>query len=359
MNSQKFLDSIVFLVTTFIILLASTVWFWMDTTPKQDRYIPTESLNIINFHKKEHKAQPVTYTISSSTSQTIELTESDIKNATYNIWSDTEKVTLKDGKFESVNNHIGSTINKFAFDDLRKTGKKQAIVSIVTSRADSMEEIFLVAKNDMNIYTKRIDLVVGEGNTMRKIKSIGIDADGVITFDLEVLGPNDPHCCPSISGLYKYKFTLDGEELIWINETSDWKTYKNEKYKFNYPAFYEISHQGNGAVSFQNSKKCVQLEIQGKGAGIPVGCRNTSFSFQNEMRLAREGEEGSVMKVDGIPSYIIRKIISDYFEYIAYIPANPDKDNEFFMLRIVGTSDQTKIAEKEFGGILNSFKFTK
>jgi hypothetical protein len=47
MNPQKPFCSVVFLITSFIILLAFSAWFWVYATPKQDQYqIPLENINI-------------------------------------------------------------------------------------------------------------------------------------------------------------------------------------------------------------------------------------------------------------------------------------------------------------------------
>lgn len=149
-----------------------------------------------------------------SASSFSDVTVEDINNAKYKVWG--EDVTFVDGKYATTDpqNLISSTIDFSAIGDVNRDGKRDALAVTTTSRADSIDELHLLIKFGNIIATKPLDIPVGKGNSVRSIKSLSIDSNGIINLTMDILEPNDPHCCASIHATHQYRFLHDKLVLI-------------------------------------------------------------------------------------------------------------------------------------------------
>ena len=159
------------------------------------------------------EAMQATSTAAVAPSAGPDINQSDIYNATYSVWGNSENVTLENGEFKSTNPNdlIYSTVEYFALGDVNGDGHRDGIVAITSVKADSEDEVFLVTKQNGQVVTTPLAVPVGQGNTMRSVHDITINSP-VITMSLDVLGPNDAHCCASIHGTYSY--TLVNNALV-------------------------------------------------------------------------------------------------------------------------------------------------
>lgn len=146
-------------------------------------------------------------TVATSTAMSKEndVTIEDIDNAEYLVWDRAERVDLINKKYEDLSKHIRSDVALHAIADLDRDGIKDGLVVITTSRADSVDELFLIKKVNGLVITKPIGLPYEECKRyecadieMRNINDIKINSNGVATIQADFLSPDDAHCCPSI-----------------------------------------------------------------------------------------------------------------------------------------------------------------
>ncbi len=225
-----------------VIVFVGTIWLGMNFW---DEYKEIEKVTKETSIIQERFGLNLENTITPSQKQKIEfgnqnITEDDIKNGEYAVWNNSEVIKFKDGKYENNTEMILSTMSKPIITDLNGDGVNEGVVSVVTSRADSMQELFFVSKKNDHIYTYVVVIPTENSDTVRNIKNIRVDK-GVVALDLDILSPSDPHCCPSISG--EYKFTIRDGILVKVDaDNLKWKTYQNEKYA------YQIDYPGNYSI---------------------------------------------------------------------------------------------------------------
>ncbi len=142
------------------------------------------------------------------------LMDGDIDNGTYKIWSGTETITLNNGAYTDLTNHIHSELTTFRLGDIDGDGIREALVVLTTSRADSIEELFVVRKIDGKVIGNPLNVLLLDGNSMRGISQITIDDQGTIALTIDAMKPGDPHCCPSVHGVYNYKFSNGALHLV-------------------------------------------------------------------------------------------------------------------------------------------------
>ena len=138
-----------------------------------------------------------------------ELTEENIKNATYNIIASKRYVKLSSGSFNEIidgENFIAGIVeNKYAFGDLDNDNINDAAVVIYSNYGGSgvFEELAIIQDDFYWTGTPIGDRV--------KVNSISIE-NKIITLNLLVHGENDPMCCPTVPQTIKYK--LIGTKLV-------------------------------------------------------------------------------------------------------------------------------------------------
>jgi len=195
-----------------------------------------------------------------------------IKNT--EIYSDAfkEKVQLVDGRYErsypeGVSElYVVMSDDKFVFGDLDNDGLEDvAVIAYWSGGGSGTWRELTVLKNEMGhpLFITSKDL--GDRTI---INSLTIDS-GVITIDMTVHGPGDAMCCPTLKKVAKYK--LAGTELVEIiDETADWKTYRNEKYDigFQYPDSWVLDDKEALSVDLPDqTKNFIQINISNGVSG--------------------------------------------------------------------------------------------
>ncbi len=199
--------SLLILVSTFLVLLGVGVWMY--------------------FEKGDANK--------GGTGPIKELTVGDTKNATYSVWGDDIEAKLDNGVYRDETQKIFSTITINLIEDFDLDGKKEAIVVIDSSRADSTNELFLVTKEDGKVKTERIEIPLRNNEIgVRNYNGISVDEKGVIRISMDILAKDDAHCCPSIHETRMYWFRENKlvETSPIFEEKSTWKTYRNVEYGF-------------------------------------------------------------------------------------------------------------------------------
>ncbi|HZS43095.1 MAG TPA: hypothetical protein VFA52_02635 [Candidatus Paceibacterota bacterium] len=143
-----------------------------------------------------------------------DVTSSDILNGTYQVWQGEVSANFKNGKAEDKTAHISSSIDQSALGDINGDKIRDGLAIITTARGDSMDELFVIFKQNNILQTKALDIPLTKGNTVRNIRKVTINQDRTIDLELDILAPNDPHCCASLHGIHRYKF--QNNQLVLI-----------------------------------------------------------------------------------------------------------------------------------------------
>jgi len=195
-----------------------------------------------------------------------------IENA--EIYSDVfkEKVQLIDGRYErrypegTSELYVQMDNNNIVFSDLDNDGIKEAVLITYWSGSGSgtWRELTIL-KNEMGhpFFITSKDL--GDRTI---INSLTIES-GVITIDMTVHGSGDAMCCPTLKKVAKYKLA-DTELVEIIDETADWKTYRNEKYdiEFQYPDSWVLDDKEVLSVDLPDqTKNFIQINVSNGVSG--------------------------------------------------------------------------------------------
>jgi hypothetical protein len=225
--------------------------------------------------------------------------EADINNATFRVWGNSEVVKLKDGIYENKEDLIVSKISELIITDLNGDGYMEGVAIIDTSRADSMQELFVVVNDDGRIFTYPVDIPLEDGNMARNIQNIKV-SKGIISMTLDIMGPNDPRCCPSIHGVYD--FVIKDGVLVKSEPAKpiapiSWLKYQNDKYGF------EIKYPSNFSIFADTD--------QTKGVVIPV--------TKNSKNIYITGNEQMFFCCE--PGFILIEILDKYTDVMESVKA--------------------------------------
>lgn len=147
------------------------------------------------------------------------LTMSQLMNATYQ----TEMVpsgvaTLADGHYQEYNPDLrGNTafelLEPVGFGDVNGDGAYDALVRLLihTEATTGRFSVLYVMLNQGGTPAQAASVWLGDRIILN---AITVDADGLITVDMIVSGPNDGACCPNTPEIRKYR--LEGSELVLI-----------------------------------------------------------------------------------------------------------------------------------------------
>ena len=189
--------------------------------------------------------------VASTTDETVALSINDILNGAYQPASldATGSVQFIDGGYEWK--ELQSSViekDKIAFGDLDGDGLDDAaFITINNLRGGSAQDIDLVVAKNVDGKPQLLDSITikdGLQGQAAVANSISIQ-NSQIKLDLILHGLNDGVCCTTQHVQRTYE--LQNGKLIKINEvdindTSTWKTYRNEKngFEFEYPTDWQI-----------------------------------------------------------------------------------------------------------------------
>ncbi len=168
---------------------------WVISTVYQDSHRDSSGLNFDN-----------SSTSSPNSVQYQDVSPADIQNANYSVWG--ENVKFIDGKFKNSDPHdlLNSTVDYYTIADINGDGVKDALVVTTTSRADSIDNLHYVLKQNGQVITTPLSIPIAKGEAVRNISKVSAGGGGLITVYLLILAPNDPTYNPTIQGDYQYKF---------------------------------------------------------------------------------------------------------------------------------------------------------
>lgn len=166
-----------------------------------------------------------------------------IRNASFESAFFKKVVTLRAGLYSEkpiTNSAIVATAqiydDKIAFGDIDGDGIFDALAVVTEYGGGSGSFRSLVAfENDGGtpLYIARADL--GDRTIINSIKI----ESGIVVLDMIVQGPNDGMCCPTLHERRSYQLVGNQLKEVIVGDTSNWKTYRNEKYGF------EVKYPGN------------------------------------------------------------------------------------------------------------------
>lgn len=126
------------------------------------------------------------------------LTLSDIQNTSY------EGTELINGS--STQDFFHYDLSSYALGDLNRDGLQDAAVVVTVTGADSSDFLYVVMDLNGIASSTPVSIPMRQGESYARNIKVDSISNGIITLDLDIASPTDPHCCPSIQATREYAF---------------------------------------------------------------------------------------------------------------------------------------------------------